>query len=130
MFVPAVLFGFKDTDTTVLSRAARYDSLYFGLTPPTGRSYSLRSLYREMSNDLLDVQGSALGWVLGDSVAAFYLGACGGPNPSAAGQAACALFRAASHAFDPTELRPVRNDGPDGVPNSGMTTGSWTSSSS
>ena len=124
MFVPAVLFGFQDTDTTLLSRAARYDSLYFGLTPPTGRSYSLRSLYREMSNDLLDVQGTALGWVLGESAAAFYLGACGGTVNAID----CATGRSRVHTHflqslgtldATTNFGLFDNDGPDGVPNSG-----------
>lgn len=123
IYMPAVLFGFRDTDTTALSRAARYDSLYFGLTPPVGRSYSLRTLYREMSNDLLDVQGSSLGWVLGDSAATFYLGACGSANAidCAAGRSRLhTLFRAALAELDPaTDFGLYDNDGPDGVPNSG-----------
>lgn len=123
MYVPAVLFGFRDSDTTVLSRAARYDSLYFGLTPPVGRSYSLRTLYREMSNDLLDVQGSSLGWVLGDSAATFYLGACGTDNAidCATGRSRLhTLFLASLADLDPaTNFGLYDNDGPDGVPNSG-----------
>jgi len=123
IYLPAVRFGFSDTDTTSLPSGARYDSLYFGLVPPTGRSYSLRTLYREMSNDLFDVQGSVLGWVLGDSAAAYYLGACGsgGPTDCTTGEARVyALFRAALTSLDPaTDFGLFDNDGPDGVPNSG-----------
>lgn len=124
MFVPAVLFGFGNTDTTLLPRAARYDSLYFGLTPPSGRSYSLRTLYREMSNDLLDVRGNSLGWVLGDSAASFYLAACGGSANAmdcpAGRDRLNGLFRASLVALDPaTDFGLYDNDGPDGVPNSG-----------
>jgi M6 family metalloprotease-like protein len=123
MRVPALLFGFRDTDTTALSPGSRYDSLYFGLTPPTGRSYSLRTLYREMSNDLFDIQGQSLGWVLGDSAAAWYLGACGTDNAidCAAGRSRLwALWSGALAALDPMiDFGQFDNDGPDGIPNSG-----------
>jgi M6 family metalloprotease-like protein len=123
MRVPALMIGFADTDTTTLPRAAQYDSLYFGLTPPTGRSYSLRTLYREMSNDLLDVQGQALGWVLGDSAASYYLGACGSANAidCSTGQARLwALWSGALADLDPSvDFGQFDNDGADGIPNSG-----------
>jgi M6 family metalloprotease-like protein len=125
MRVPALLFGFRDTDTTLLSPAARYDSLYFGLAPPTGRSYSLRTFYREMSNDLLDVQGQSLGWVLGDNDAAYYLGACGPPPANAidcsTGRARLwELWSGALADLDPgVDFGQFDNDGPDGISNSG-----------
>jgi len=123
MRVPAVMFGFSNTDTTALPRAAQYDSLYFGLTPPGGRSYSLRTLYREMSNDLLDVQGQALGWVLGDNAASYYLDACGTENAidCSTGRARLwALWSGALADLDPgVDFGQFDNDGPDGVPNSG-----------
>jgi M6 family metalloprotease-like protein len=124
MYVPAVLVGFRDTDTAALSRAARYDSLYFGMTPPTGRSYSMRTLYREMSNNLLDVEGDALGWMLGDSAMAFYLDACGASlNILDCIQGENRLFRLFSGALAAldatTDFGQYDNDGPDGVPNSG-----------
>lgn len=123
MHVPALMFGFANTDTAALSPAARYDSLYFGLTPPVGRSYSLRTLYREMSNDLLDVQGRSLGWVLGDSVASYYLGACGSDNAidcSTGRSRLWSLWSGALADLDPgVDFGQFDNDGPDGIPNSG-----------
>jgi M6 family metalloprotease-like protein len=125
LYAPAILFGFSDTDTTAttaLPRPARYDSLYFGLTPPAGRSYSLRTLYREMSNDLFDVQGQALGWVLGANDQAYYLEACGADNaidcPTGRSRL-YALWTAALVDLDATvDFGLFDNDGPDGVPNS------------
>jgi M6 family metalloprotease-like protein len=120
---PAILFGFRDTDSAALPDPPLYDALYFGLTPPPGRSYSLRTLYREMSNDSLDLQGTRLGWFLADSAATWYLDACPGADPidCPAGRTRLyQLFVAALEALDQVaDLGQFDNDGPDRIPNSG-----------
>jgi M6 family metalloprotease-like protein len=125
---PTILFGFQDTPTGSLPDPGLYDALYYGLTPPPGRSYSLRTFYREMSNDSLDLQGTRLGWFLGDSVATWYLAACPDQDPTdcPTGRARLhALFLASLAALDQTtDLGQFDNDGPDGFPNSGDDDGS------
>jgi M6 family metalloprotease-like protein len=121
--MPAVLVGFSDTDPASLPSAATYDSLYFGLVPPAGRSQSLRMFYREMSNALLDVSGGAFGWFLASNPGGFYLGACSGGTPTDCPTGRTRLhqlFIGALQALDAAvDLGQYDNDGPDGNPNSG-----------
>jgi M6 family metalloprotease-like protein len=60
--VPAVLFTYAGT-TAPPFVATDYDAVLFGTTPPLGRPYTYHSFYSQMSNGLLDVQGSTRGWV-------------------------------------------------------------------
>jgi M6 family metalloprotease-like protein len=82
--VPAVLFKFKDTNTFPFG-AAQYDSVLFGATPPSGRPYTYRSYYRQMSTGLLDIQGQSYGPAQLDSNEVYYTGdtsaLCRSQNP-------------------------------------------------
>src|SRR5438094_1394098 len=60
--VPAVLFTYAGTSAPPFAPSA-YDSVFFGTTPPLGRPYTYHSFYSQMSNGLLDIQGSTWGWV-------------------------------------------------------------------
>lgn len=61
LVVPAVLFTFQGTAPPAFP-PADYDALLFGVAPSAGQPYTYRSYYREMSNDLLDIQGATYGW--------------------------------------------------------------------
>src|SRR6266851_1130212 len=71
--VPAVLFRFKDTNTFPFDTAL-YNQVLFGATPPSGRPYTYRSYYRQMSTGLLDIQGQSYGPAQLDSNEVFYTG--------------------------------------------------------
>jgi M6 family metalloprotease-like protein len=83
----------------------------------------MRTFYHEMSNGAFGVQGASLGWVLGDSAAAYYLGACGSGNAIDCGTGRGrlhGLFLGALADLDPTtDFGLYDNDGADGIPNSG-----------
>jgi M6 family metalloprotease-like protein len=85
--VPAILFRYKDSPAPVFV-AANYNDVLFGATPAgaaAGRPYTYRSFYKELSNDLLDIQGSTYGYVNLDSNEVFYTGGtsstCAQNNP-------------------------------------------------
>ncbi|HXV85568.1 MAG TPA: M6 family metalloprotease domain-containing protein [Gemmatimonadales bacterium] len=103
--------------------AAMYDSVMYTGQPLTGRPYSVRTFYEEMSNGLFTVDGRSYGWLAADSVAAYYLEACGSQNAIEcfAGRSRMrALFVSALARLDPdVNFATYDNDGPDGVPNSG-----------
>ena len=65
--VPTILFKFKNTPASQLRTSAAYDQVLFGTTPPSGRPYTYRSFYEQMSNGLLSLQGNAIGYVTLDS---------------------------------------------------------------
>ncbi len=71
--VPAVLFKFKDTGTFPFD-TAQYNQVLFGATPPSGRPYTYRSYYRQMSAGLLDIQGQSYGPAQLDSNEVYYTG--------------------------------------------------------
>ncbi len=124
LFAPAILIGYADTDTSALPKPALYDSIFYTTTPLTGRPYTQRTLYEEMSNGLLHVRGRAYGWLLGPNAQTYYLDACG----ASANALDCftgrnrmwQLFTGALAALDDSvDFGQYDNDGPDGVPNSG-----------
>lgn len=82
--VPAVLFKFKDTGTFPFD-TAQYNQVLFGATPPSGRPYTYRSYYRQMSATLLDIQGQSYGPAQLDSNEVYYTGGtsplCQSQNP-------------------------------------------------
>jgi M6 family metalloprotease-like protein len=85
--VPAVLFRFKDSPAPLFT-AADYNDVLFGATPvgaAAGRPYTYRSFYQQLSNGLLDIQGSALNYTNLDSNEVWYTGGtsstCAGSNP-------------------------------------------------
>ena len=131
--VPALLFSYKGVDSLQMMRnPALYQDLLFGPVPPGGDPYTLRTLYAEMSNNLLDMQGQVIGWVRLDSVEAFYAGQpgscfgnpygttnCNGLFSSAAITSMRAGYVQALTRVDPgVDFGQFDNDGPDGLPNS------------
>src|SRR2546422_9121224 len=51
--VPALLFKFRDTPAAQGRAAAEYDQVLFAATPPSGRPYTYRSFYEQLSHGLL-----------------------------------------------------------------------------
>jgi immune inhibitor A len=82
--VPAVLFKFKDTPTFPFS-TAQYNQVLFDTIPPSGRPYTYRSYYRQMSTGLLDITGQSYGPAQLDSNEVYYTGGtstvCQSQNP-------------------------------------------------
>jgi M6 family metalloprotease-like protein len=81
--VPTILVSFNNTDTTVLPKAVIYDSVYNTSVPLTGRPYTVRTYYEEISNGLFSVQGTVYGWVKTDSSSTLFYSACGSSGASA-----------------------------------------------
>lgn len=85
--VPAILFRFKDSPAPLFAPAA-YDAVLFDTIPSgvaTGRPYTYRSYYNQLSNGLFDIQGNSFGWVTLDTTEVFYTGGtsstCAQQNP-------------------------------------------------
>jgi M6 family metalloprotease-like protein len=129
--VPAVLLRYLDTPAG-LRDSSEYTQALFGSPPPSGRPYSLRTLFEEMSNGLFSVQGDAIGWLALANNEVSYTGPAStcSENPYGTGNSngifcgAITLLRAGlSEAIalaDPlVDFGQYDNDGPDGVPNSG-----------
>ncbi len=122
--VPSILLSFTDTDTGTLPAPARYDSIFYTTQPLSGRPYTQRTLYEEMSNGLLRVTGQVYGWIPGANPRTYYLDACGTTSNAldcATGRARMyQWFTGALAALDPSvDFGQYDNDGPDGIPNSG-----------
>jgi len=87
--VPVVLIRFKDSPAPLFS-SAQYNDVLFGATPTgaaAGRPYTYRSFYQQMSNGLLDIQGTVTNYVTLDSNEVWYNGGtsstCAQQNPFA-----------------------------------------------
>jgi len=123
LWVPTILVGFADTDTSALPKRAAYDSIFYTTQPLAGRPYTQRTLYEEMSNGLLHVRGQVYGWALGGNAQTYHLDACGASSNAldcGTGRSRMhQLFTSALSAFDTTDFGRYDNDGPDGIPNSG-----------
>ncbi|GBD32817.1 Immune inhibitor A [bacterium HR33] len=123
--VPTILVSFSDVDMSNFPfQAAQYDSLFYTTTPLRGRPYTLRTLYQEMSNGLLTIDGKSYGWVSGNNTRAYYLEACGSTlnalNCATGRSRMWELFTSALQQLDGTvDFGQFDNDGPDGIPNSG-----------
>jgi M6 family metalloprotease-like protein len=125
---PAILFRFRDTDTTAQRDTAQYNRVLFAQAPPSGRPYTLRRFYEEMANELFSIQGQAIGWVTLTSGEAQYVGPASGCTPfgtcngvwsDPAFAALQAGLQEAVLMADPgVDFGQFDNDGPDGVPNS------------
>jgi M6 family metalloprotease-like protein len=103
--------------------ASRYQSLLFD-DAPSDRPYSLRSLYAQLSNGSIRLQGTVVGWWLAPQTNLYYEDGCNGvgvlqscPNFGRLGEL---LLGALQHVDDGTfDWGRFDNDGPDGLPNSG-----------
>jgi M6 family metalloprotease-like protein len=85
--VPALLLRFKDSPAPTFT-TADYNDVLFGITPTgaaTGRPYTYRSFYRELSNGVFDIQGQTYGYATLDSNEVYYVGGtsatCQSANP-------------------------------------------------
>lgn len=124
LFAPAILIGYADTDTSTLPKPGQYDSIFYTTEPLSGRPYTQRTLYEEMSNGLLHVRGQAYGWMLGTNSQTYYLDACGTTaNALDCGTGRSRMYQLFTSALltldDSVDFGQYDNDGPDGVPNSG-----------
>jgi M6 family metalloprotease-like protein len=80
--VPAILIRYKDSPTPTTFTAANYNDVLFGATPAgaaAGRPYTYRSFYQQLSNSLLDIQGTTYDYTSLDSNEVFY---AGGTSPT------------------------------------------------
>ncbi len=121
--LPTVLFAFNDSPISTLPAASRYDSIFYSDPPLAGRPYTVRTLYEEISNGLLSVDGRAFGWVRLTDSATYYLDACGSANPldcpKGRDRFGDAFREALAALVDSVDFSPYDNDGDDNVPNSG-----------
>lgn len=85
--VPAILFRYKDSPAPLFDPVA-YDAVLFDTIPSgvaTGRPYTYRSFYRQLSNGVFDIQGKTLPQVNLDSNEVWYTGGtsslCAQNNP-------------------------------------------------
>jgi M6 family metalloprotease-like protein len=133
--VPAILMRFADTPAPF--QPASYDTVLFSTTPPSGRPYTIRTFYEQLSRGAFSMQGQVLGWAALSKPEASYTGGTnctGNPYPGSTNcngifqstttspidslQAGLreALARVDTVGFDWGQFD---NDGPDGIPNSG-----------
>jgi len=90
LHIPAVLFQYKGgTLPKAGFDTVSYNSVLFGSTPPGGNPYTVRTFYEQMSNGLLSMQGSAIGYVTLDSSENHYAGTPGTCNGSPFGGHMC-----------------------------------------
>ncbi len=121
--MPTVLLRFSDTPLVSLPLAGSYDSVFYGDVPVAGRPYTVHTLFDEMSNGLLTIDGQVFGWQPLTDNASYYLDSCGGSNPldCATGRNRFGdAFREALAALDgAVDFSQYDNDGGDDTPNSG-----------
>jgi len=130
--VPAVLFGYRNTDPSFMRDTSQYEQLLFSTTPPGTNPYTVRTFYEQLSNNLLTMNGRVFGWARLDSNETFYTGTPGTCSGNPFGNTNCngifspaAVFamqngmRAAlAHIDSVVDFGQFDNDGPDGIPNS------------
>ena len=134
--VPAILFGYRNTDPSFMRDTGQYNTLLFSTTPPVVNGiqnpYTVRTFYEQLSNGLLSMRGRAFGWVRLDSNETFYTGTPGTCTGNPFGNTNCnGIFSAAAvnamqngmraalaHIDSFVDFGQFDNDGPDGMPNS------------
>jgi immune inhibitor A len=76
--VPVVMFRYKNSAPAQYARdTAQYNATLFGVVPPNGKPYTLRSFYEQMANGQFSIQGRSVGWVALDSNEVTYTGVPG-----------------------------------------------------
>jgi M6 family metalloprotease-like protein len=133
LFVPAIFLRYKDSNLATLRDTAQYSTVLFGSVPPSGRPYTIRTYYEQLSNGLFSMQGKVLGWAVLDSNEVTYTGVPGSCFGNPFGTSNCngiwsgvaladmqvgmaqALAKIDSTGVDWGQFD---NDGPDGIPNS------------
>jgi M6 family metalloprotease-like protein len=135
-FVPAILFRYKNTDTTLqtfLHDTSQYSAALFSTSPPGGRPYTVRTFYEQLSSGAFSMQGKVLGWVNLDSNEVSYAGTPGTCSGNPFGTTNCnglfskpavwdmqkALRQSLAKLDSSVNWGQFDNDGPDGIPNSG-----------
>jgi M6 family metalloprotease-like protein len=107
---------------------SRYEELFFS-PAPTGRPYSLKTFYEQLSNGNITVDGRIFPWVTADSVDTYYEDGCNGigvlapcpPRPvNRFGELLLRTLNVVSTgSAGATIWSDFDNDGPDGRPSSG-----------
>ena len=108
-----ILLG-RPSDASAPYGAAAYVERMYG--PGTATTYSLKSLYAEMSRGAFNFTGTAIGWVPLPSTSVQYYGS-GAANPF--GDTFTFMAHTVAGADAAVDFGLYDNDGPDGVPNSG-----------
>ncbi len=145
--IPAILFRFSDVGTgpnlpAGAGDTSKYTQILFGASAPSGKPYSVRTFYQQLSNGNIIIDGQVIGWVTLSGPEISYTGDpaldnCSG-NPFGGVQSSqcnglfsgsaiskmrsalnAALTAVDSGASGHLDWGQFDNDGPDGVPNSG-----------
>lgn len=126
VFVPVVPIAFRNVPPPF--PASQYQDLFF-TSFPTGRPYSLKTFYEQVSNGNISIAGRVLDWVTADSSDGYYEDGCNGigvlapcpPRPvSRFAELLLGVLQTVSHGPEGATLwNGFDNDGPDGVSNSG-----------
>jgi M6 family metalloprotease-like protein len=134
ILVPALFFGYANTDAQFMRDTAQYTATLFGPNPPPNSApYTLRTFYEQMSSGVFSMRGKMIGWVVLDSAETTYTGTAGAcfgnpygtPNCNGIFSVAATKrmqdgFRQALARVDAAvDFRQFDNDGPDLIPNSG-----------
>jgi M6 family metalloprotease-like protein len=99
--------------------ASQYTTLLFGNSPPAGRPFTIQTFYEQMSNGLLSVQGTVLGWIGLDSNDTWYEGSSSCNGLCASAHIPQLMREAVQKTDTAVDFGQFDNDGPDGIPNSG-----------
>jgi M6 family metalloprotease-like protein len=126
VMVPVVPIAFRNVPPPF--PRSEYDALFFS-SFPSGRPYSLKTFYEQVSNGNLTVAGRVFDWVTADSSDTFYEDGCNGigvlaPCPPRTVNRFGGLLLGTLDVLSQgpaggTIWNDFDNDGPDGVPNSG-----------
>lgn len=133
LLVPAIFLRYKDSNLAALRDTGEYSAVLFGSVPPSGRPYTIRTYYEQLSNGLFSMQGKVLGWAALDGNEVTYAGVPGSCFGNPFGTTNCnGIFSGVAIAdmqagmaqalakIDSTgvDWGQFDNDGPDGIPNS------------
>ena len=126
VIIPVVPITFRNVPRPFPT--GQYTDLFFSPSP-TGRPYSLKTFYEQLSNGNITVDGRVFDWVTADSADSYYEDGCNGigvlaPCPqrpvSRFGELLLrALDVLSQGSASATVWSQFDNDGPDGRPNSG-----------
>jgi M6 family metalloprotease-like protein len=129
-FVPVVPIAYGNVP--VPFPASEYQAVLFGSPVPSGRAYSLKTFYEQLSNGNIQVGGRVFDPVTLDSTDVFYEDGCNGVGvlsscPNRAGEGGNRFGRMLLQVLEVVSNGPdattawaeFDNDGPDGLPNSG-----------
>lgn len=118
--MPVLLIRFLNSpDTLTLPARQQFEDALLAPSPPSGRPFTLRTFYEQMSNNGFSVQGQVAGWVTVDSNDTWYEGSCNGDITCGGGGHTGPFLREALLRADPgLDFGQFDNDGPDGIANS------------